>query len=419
MLIRSENPAASNFHPPSLRFRLDRLAVIYRRAFPGVKFSRLAKMILLSAVFLFVAWRADAQLDYGINPANLGKGDWIYQMTNCELALGVSTPQAVLQYEANKGVQWVAVNGADGADTIDFPQYNTNLIAQAHALGMKLFVWVYAYGNYYNPTNLPGEITAALTVLGENPDGLIIDAEGEYEGQAMNATTYCTAIRAQYPTRFVAYAPYPVITDHATYPYIQFGSNCNCVMPQCYWANLTDTVSEMVSDLDSEWSTWQNGLGSQYASSIKPIAPVGQGFAGTGYNPGTDITTFVNLLVSDADPATAGGYKGVSFWNCQLHEAADWTAIGAATIGSPNPVVVLSRPGISSLTVTGGNLVINAANGIQGSTYELLRSADPTLPPSQWTPITTNILSAAGNFTITVSNAVTSNPRQFYLLKAF
>jgi len=38
---------------------------------------------------------------------------------------------------------------------------------------------------------------------------------------------------------------------------------------------------------------------------------------------------------------------------------------------------------------------------------------------NQWPAVTTNILSASGNFTITIPNTVTSAiPQQFYILKA-
>ena len=59
-------------------------------------------------------------------------------------------------------------------------------------------------------------------------------------------------------TVFLAYAPFPYISLHQSYPYIEFGTNCHAVMPQDYWAVIGVSVTNMVRDMDSEWSTWQN-----------------------------------------------------------------------------------------------------------------------------------------------------------------
>jgi hypothetical protein len=46
-------------------------------------------------------------------------------------------------------------------------------------------------------------------------------------------------------------------------------------------------------------------------------------------------------------------------------------------------------------------------------------STDLALPLSQWTPVATNVLSANGNFSITVTNAVSAAiPCQFYILQS-
>src|SRR6266700_1413387 len=115
---------------------------------------------------------ARAQLANVIDPTKHGKGDWIWEMSACQTALGVSTPQAVINYEAAKGMRWITVKGADGGDTASWTQFNTTLIAQAHAAGLKIFAWAYVYGNKFS--NLQGEINAALYLLGLGADGFII-----------------------------------------------------------------------------------------------------------------------------------------------------------------------------------------------------------------------------------------------------
>jgi hypothetical protein len=76
------------------------------------------------------------------------------------------------------------------------------------------------------------------------------------------------------------------------------------------------------------------------------------------------------------------------------------------------------QPGITSFTLSGANLVLNAINGQSGGTYYLLMSTNLALLLSQWTPLATNVLSANGNFTITATNTVAPNvPQRFYILE--
>ncbi len=70
-----------------------------------------------------------------------------------------------------------------------------------------------------------------------------------------------------------------------------------------------------------------------------------------------------------------------------------------------------------STSLSGTNLVLNGSNGLSGGTYSVLMSTNLNLPSSQWTSVATNVLSASGDFTLTVSNAfVRSAPKRFYML---
>jgi hypothetical protein len=122
-----------NFSIFSLRRRLSRAAVV------------------ISVLWLAVPLLNAQPFDHGVNATNLGKGDWIYQMSDCQSALGFTSPQEVLNYEAAKGVQWVAVKGADGTNTNSWMQFNSTLVSQAHAAGLKIFASAYAYGNERGP----------------------------------------------------------------------------------------------------------------------------------------------------------------------------------------------------------------------------------------------------------------------------
>jgi PKD repeat protein len=75
------------------------------------------------------------------------------------------------------------------------------------------------------------------------------------------------------------------------------------------------------------------------------------------------------------------------------------------------------QPDITSVTLSGANLVLDGTNGQSGHTYIVLTSTNLSLPVSQWTPIATNVLNVSGSFTMTVTNAVSPElPHRFYTL---
>jgi hypothetical protein len=277
--------------------------------------------------------------DNGVDPAALGKGDWIWQLPTCTNRLGgyvgsVTDLQSLLDWEKSHGMQWIAVKCGDGGSL--WSQFTADLVNRAHAAGLKIFGWAYAYGN-----NVSGEINVARNALSQGADGFIIDAEGEYESLANNdlaAAQYCQGIRAVYPNRFLAHAPFPIVSLHAGYPYATFGTNCDAVMPQAYWADIggTNYAVTMVTRMNTEWRNWQKSLAGSLTNAIKPLAPIAQGYnSANGAVDGAQISNFLNALRTNTPPATVGGYKGVSFWSAQHHGAAPdkWPAIGGGGLG--------------------------------------------------------------------------------------
>jgi hypothetical protein len=89
------------------------------------------------------------------------------------------------------------------------------------------------------------------------------------------------------------------------------------------------------------------------------------------------------------------------------------------TNGRPFLIVsAVPKPAIANATISGSELVFSCTNGVAGSNYCALSSADVHLSVSQWTPVATNTASAGGAFSITVSNAL-ANPaaQQFFILQ--
>jgi hypothetical protein len=75
-------------------------------------------------------------------------------------------------------------------------------------------------------------------------------------------------------------------------------------------------------------------------------------------------------------------------------------------------------PVLTSIQISGTNVVLNATNGFAGGTYYVLTSTNVNTPLNQWLPVFTNVLGASGSFTLTLSNALASQlPHQFYILQ--
>jgi uncharacterized repeat protein (TIGR03803 family) len=157
----------------------------------------------------------------------------------------------------------------------------------------------------------------------------------------------------------------------------------------------------------------QAGNGNLYGTSTEGGA---SGF-GTVFQIALDGTFTLLYSFSGGDD---GGYPTGSLM------AYDGYLYGVTQIGgsSGNGAVfalalpTLPQPGILSVTLSGTSLVLNGFNGAAGGTYYVLMSTNLALPLSQWTRVATNVLSASGDFTITVANTVTRNiPQGFYILE--
>jgi len=271
-------------------------------------------------------------MDNGVDSANLGKGDWIYFISQATNKLGghvttVTNIPSLMSYEKNQGISFIVVKAGEGST--NFPttgaQFNSNLVFQAHAVGLKIFGYTRSYG-----VNVNGEIGVATNAMKLGADGYIIDAEVEWEsGNLANgpalATQYCNGIKAVYPTRFLGHAPMPMISLHSSFPYKEFGIGCDAVMPQDYWFDMGYTPAAMVDKMDTEWRSFYNSLSGSDTNAIKPIAPVGQADV-TNILAG-DITAFYSALNNDMKCVTPGGYRSVSFWRADLQTTGQWSAI--------------------------------------------------------------------------------------------
>lgn len=341
--------------------------------------SRSLRLPLLFVLGLLTMSGAGAQAqvrDGGVDPWNLGKGVWIYSVVDATNKLGghiaaVTNENSLMRYFKNIGVRHVIVKAATSItlfrDCKSGPQFNSNLVATAHANGIQIFGYNRSFGS-----NILGEVAVADYVFNQGADGFVFDAEAEWEsgntwitnGPAQ-AWQLCSQVRSNWPNKFLAHAPFPIIYLHSTFPYKEFGFWCDAVMPQIYHfssAGIRNSPSAAINWSDVNWATWQaniaalaptniNGLTVNWTNAIKPIIPlrdvygevvpggiICEGAASEVYTD-RDVTEFIDYAAADPNAQTVGGYRGVNFWRADTTGTNQWANIAAGTSGQSSNIV--------------------------------------------------------------------------------
>lgn len=271
-------------------------------------------------------------LDNGIDPANIGRGDWIYKLYNATnqldgVALNVTDVASLMAFEKSHGMDFVVVKAGTGSTNYppeSTPQFTADLVQKAHAAGLKIFGYTRSYGR-----DIPGEVALVSAVYEMGADGFVVDVEAEWQSNRswigtngpVLANKMLSAIRARYPKKFLAYSTFPIIHYHLSIPYKEFGTYCDTVMPQIYWEKWRSigvyTPAQGIDRTDQEWKRWQDSLKGEDRKAIKPIAPVGYALAPCPGWPGVrgaQVSEFARYLLADTNAPTAGGYKGISFY---------------------------------------------------------------------------------------------------------
>src|SRR5437867_2716505 len=168
--------------------------------------ARLARLALLLCLLLTVL-TAPAQIrDGGIDPWNLGKGDWIYIMGNAISSLGGSL-SALMSYEKSQGMSYLIIKAGTGDQlyngTGGSPQFTASVVNAGHTAGLKIFGYNRSYA-----TNTAGEVAIADYVFNQGADGFVWDAEAEWESSRIGtqgpalATAQCSTVRSHWPNKF-------------------------------------------------------------------------------------------------------------------------------------------------------------------------------------------------------------------------
>ena len=315
----------------------------------------LKKSFLLLGAMTALSTHA-AIFDGGVDSENLGKGDWIYYVSDATNQLGGNVPSVTnipsfMAYEKSVGINYIIVKAGTGSTNFNgggtSPQFTSNLVYHARAAGLKIFAYTRSWGS-----DVQGEIDMATACFNLGADGFVLDAEAEWESNKSwigtngpsKAIQLCSGIKSLWPTKFLAHSPMPIISFHSSFPYKEFGYYCDTVMPQIYHFSFDMSPSAAIDWTDTEWNNFHASLTGIWTNAIKPLAPVGQVYGplappDAATIPDKDVTEFCDYLLADPYCASPTGYKGVNFWRADLHGAVQWTNIANATSGDMPGIV--------------------------------------------------------------------------------
>lgn len=319
---------------------------------------------------LLLVWGAGgmafAQIrDGDINPRNLGRGSWIYILSTAIDGLGGNVPSVntlsnLMTYMKNQGLQYVIIKAAQ-ADTVftdkGVAQFTPEVVAAGHAAGLKVFGYLYTTG-----ANVPGEIAMADYIFNQGADGLIYDAESEWEtvggsaaARSALAIQLCGTVRTNWPNKFMGVSTWPYRALHPNLPYKEFAYYCDVIMPQVYWIELGVTPTACVNRVNSEWTSWKNGLTGIWTNAVKPFVMTGQGWSsGGGTVTAAQITEYETALRNVANPVSPGGFRAVDYWRAEKHPPDVWAAIRTNFLAWPhtNAPVVQYPPAVVAQATT-------------------------------------------------------------------
>ena len=291
----------------------------------------------------------------------MDKGIWIWKIWEIENG----NLSKIIERLKSAGVKWVSIKLGDsnsywpGHDPsvgslsrwLQENNYSdfSEVVTEFHNAGIKVLGWHYVYsyarwspGPGYDIRDTEAEVSIEILNI-SGIDGLIINAEAEYEGKGKGpiAEQYMKDIRDKHPNSFIAYSSFARVTGHEWFPWLEFGRYCDANMPQCYWAarplDPEEEVRRMKEDFDHWHSIWEQ---KGYGDSVKPIIPVGQG----GYvDIGRDI--YDGEIKKFCDKVQEYGYQGVSLYRYDIMDEAAWKEYASSWEASPRIITVGHTPG--------------------------------------------------------------------------
>lgn len=150
------------------------------------------------------------------------------------------------------GAEWIAVRTTDGSLT---GRALSAAIKAVQAAGVRWYSWHYSY-----PTaeRIPTQLAHIKRCFDSGSNGHIVNAEIEFTSKLFEAQRLADAIRVAHPTEYVAHAPLGWIDYHGPWPYEEFFSRFDDVMPQMYWTELR--FGKYDAGFAAQMQRWEDGF---------------------------------------------------------------------------------------------------------------------------------------------------------------
>jgi len=227
-----------------------------------------------------------------------GRGMWMWYVSQSS---GGSV-SSIISTARSYGLSTLLIKSGDGPTY--WSQFNSTLVDELHAAGLKVCAWQYLYGDH--PIF---EAEVGATAVQAGADCLLIDAESEYQGKYVQAQEYVKKLRQLIGANFpLALAGFPYVDYHPSFPYSVFlgPGGAQFDAPQMYWHDIGVSVDEVYNH------TYSYNL--PYGRPIEPLGEVAGNPA-----PG-QVIRFRQL-------SRAYFAGGVSWWDWQESSARDWKAL--------------------------------------------------------------------------------------------
>jgi hypothetical protein len=296
------------------------------------------------------------------------------------------------------------------------------------------------YSSVASATTPPGGLVAAYG-FNEGTGTTVTDASGNGNNGTISGATWTTAGKYGDALVFNGTSAMVTVSNSATLQLSAAMTLEAWVNPVTVSSAWRDVIYKANDNYYLEGTTMPNGwpgigetIGTSdvvlYGTGTLPVntwthlAATYDGTTTRLYVNGTQVSSQAQTgaFVTSTNPLQIGGDSLYGqFFHGTIDEVRIYNmALTAAQIQTDmnTPIVPAASANITGISLSGSNLVINGTNGIFGLTYYVLMTTNLALPGSQWTPVATNVWSANGNFSLTVTNAVSpSVPKQFYLLQ--
>jgi hypothetical protein len=242
-----------------------------------------------------------------------------------------------------------------------------------------------------------------------NNNTVVFTATGVSPG---NGVSRCTAIAADFPNSkiFIADAGARKIWSMSL-----AGSGLAALA-----ATTASTPTDVVLDVGNQQVYFTAGSPVQSSNFIQRVSYNGSGLS-TLFMASGSVQRCTALDLDVAHDAIYLSDAGAgALWRVPIGGGGATSILGGltATAKKLRWFSVTGVPVIVGISFSGTNVIFNGTNGFAGGTYYVLTSTNLALPLSLWSPLSTNLLAAPGNFTITATNGLISDAqRQFYILQ--